>query len=88
VRSAEEALLEANQILDLLHDSEAPTKLFGSLALERSDDNSYIRSGDLGRNTRPKWHPAFSDAAFELEVGEISGVIASPSGLHIIMRTA
>ena len=30
----------------------------------------------------------FEDASFALEVGEISGIVESDSGLHIILRLA
>ncbi|KAH9258353.1 hypothetical protein BASA81_003402 [Batrachochytrium salamandrivorans] len=86
-RDFDEALVLANEILDQLHQSENPQLLFGQIALERSDCNSYIRNGDLGKNTRQKWQKDFADAAFELDVHEISGVISSQSGLHVVMRT-
>lgn len=60
---------------------------FAEIAKANSDCNSWERGGDLGKFVRHKMHKEFSDAAFELDVGEISGVIVSPSGLHIIMRT-
>ena len=35
-----------------------------------------------------KMQKAFEDGAFALEVGAMSGVVDSDSGLHIILRTA
>jgi NIMA-interacting peptidyl-prolyl cis-trans isomerase 1 len=62
-------------------------KVFSEVAKANSDCNSWERGGDLGRFVRHKMHKEFSDAAFELDVGEISGVVVSPSGLHIVLRT-
>ena len=45
------------------------------------------RRGDLGKFTRDKMAAAFSEAAFALRVGEISGVIETPFGFHVIRRT-
>ena len=45
------------------------------------------RGGDLGIFDRSTMVKAFSDAAFSLKVGEISEVIESPFGFHIIQRT-
>lgn len=64
---------------------ENPEK-WDDVAMEKSDDNSYNRGGDLGFNVREAWHKEFSDAAFALAVGEISGVIGTSSGYHIILR--
>jgi PPIC-type PPIASE domain len=45
------------------------------------------RHGELGHFTRDKMVKPFSDAAFALDVGQVSTVIESPFGFHIIRRT-
>jgi parvulin-like peptidyl-prolyl isomerase len=44
------------------------------------------RSGDLGRFGRGQMVKAFEQVAFALKVGEISGVVQSPFGFHVIQR--
>ena len=44
------------------------------------------RGGSLGTVTRDDLDPAFADAAFELDVDELSYVVESPAGFHIILR--
>ena len=58
---------------------------FATLAAEYSDDpGSGVNGGDLGWFGRGAMVPAFEDAAFALEVGEISEPIRSDFGYHII----
>jgi NIMA-interacting peptidyl-prolyl cis-trans isomerase 1 len=83
-RTFEEALKIAD---DIRKEIGTDSKKFAEIAKAQSDCNSFERGGDLGKFVRHKMHKEFSDAAFELDIGEISGVIASPSGLHIILRT-
>lgn len=83
-RSLEEALTIAHK---LRQEIGSDTRKFAQVAQRESDCNSYSRGGDLGRFTRTKMHKEFSDAAFELGVNEISDVVSSPSGLHVILRT-
>ncbi|KZT62579.1 rotamase-domain-containing protein [Calocera cornea HHB12733] len=64
-----------------------PTK-FAELASKYSDDSSHERGGDLGFFRRGQMQKAFEDATYQLKVGEISGIVKTDSGLHIIMRTA
>ena len=62
-------------------------KHFSDLAKAHSDCSSYARGGDLGRFAFEKMQRPFSEAAFALKVGEVSGVVDTDSGVHIIMRT-
>lgn len=61
-------------------------KTFESIAKERSDCSSAKREGDLGEFPRGKMQKPFEEAAFGLEVDEVSGVVDTDSGLHIIKR--
>ena len=61
---------------------------FSKVASERSDCSSFTRGGDLGKFGRGAMQPSFEQAAFELQVGEMSDVVQSQSGFHVIMRTA
>ena len=65
-----------------------PHKAFSAKAKQRSDCSSYSRGGDLGHFGPGQMQKPFEDASFALEVGEISGIVESDSGLHIILRLA
>lgn len=57
---------------------------FAELAKKWSDDGSARSGGDLGWTTRGKFVPEFEAAAYKLEKDEISPVIESEFGFHII----
>jgi protein-disulfide isomerase len=59
---------------------------FGELAHEKSDCPSAAQGGELGRITRGDLVPEFENALFALKVGEISAVVETPFGYHIILR--
>lgn len=60
-------------------------KDFAELAKANSDDpGSKDKGGDLGFNEASAWVPEFSEAAFKLKAGEISPVVQTPFGFHII----
>lgn len=59
-----------------------------SVVTECSDEPGAIeRGGDLGVFERGSMVKTFSDAAFELKVKEISEIVETPYGFHIIQRT-
>ena len=58
---------------------------FSELAKKYSDDpGSAVQGGDLGFVKKGVFYPEFEEAAYKLKVGELSGVIESPVGYHII----
>lgn len=58
---------------------------FGALAREHSDDpGSASGGGDLGLVVEGRTVPAFEAALFALEPGELSGVVETPFGFHVI----
>jgi len=62
-------------------------KTFEELASEFSDCSSAKRGGDLGPFGRKQMQKPFEDAAFSLNVGELSEPVWTDSGVHIILRT-
>ncbi|KAK1782621.1 peptidyl-prolyl cis-trans isomerase [Copromyces sp. CBS 386.78] len=58
----------------------------GELALTESDCSSARKRGDLGYFGRGDMQKEFEDAAFALKPGEISGIVDTASGLHLIER--
>ena len=61
---------------------------FEDAAKQRSDCGSFAQNGDLGFFGRGDMQKPFEDASFALKVGEISGIVDSDSGVHIIKRLA
>ncbi|CAH2103808.1 unnamed protein product [Euphydryas editha] len=61
---------------------------FEELAKTYSDCSSAKRGGDLGRFKKGQMQKPFEDAAFSLKVGQLSQIVDTDSGLHIIVRTA
>ena len=58
----------------------------GDLAVSESDCSSARKRGDLGFFGRREMQKEFEDAAFALKPGEMSGVVETASGVHLIER--
>ncbi|WP_330948555.1 peptidylprolyl isomerase [Virgibacillus sp. MG-45] len=57
---------------------------FAKLAKEYSTDSSAEQGGDLGYFSAGKMVPEFEDAAYSMKVGEVSDLVKSQFGYHII----
>ena len=58
---------------------------FSTLArLYSQDPGSMNKGGELGMASRSIFWPAFSDAAMSLKVGQVSQIVETPDGFHII----
>lgn len=57
---------------------------FAALAKQHSQDGSAREGGDLGYFERGQMVPPFSQAAFSLKPGEISDVVTTQFGYHIV----
>jgi len=61
-------------------------KTLGDLAVSESDDSSARRRGDLGYFGKGQMQKEFEDAAFALKPGQLSGIVETASGVHLIQR--
>ncbi len=82
-RTKEEARQEAERILAEIRKGGS----FADLAKAHSSCPSSADGGDLGSFPRGRMAKAFEEASFTLGVGEVSGVVETPFGFHVIKRT-
>ena len=73
----------ANEVLDRLNNGAD----FAELAREYSTCPSAEEGGDLDWFSRGRMVPEFEEAAFALQVGEMSGIVKTQFGYHIIKLT-
>lgn len=72
---------EAKQVLERLAKKESFEELARTLS---KDGATASKGGDLGYFAREQMVPEFARAAFALKPGEVSGVVKTPFGYHII----
>jgi peptidyl-prolyl cis-trans isomerase NIMA-interacting 1 len=83
-RTREQAMVRAEECLRKIRGGTP----FEDMVKEYSDEpGAAERNGDLGVFDRTQMVKAFSDAAFMLKVGEVSEIVETPFGFHIIKRT-
>ncbi|HVH42190.1 MAG TPA: peptidylprolyl isomerase [Labilithrix sp.] len=83
-RTREEACLRAQEARAKLEEGTP----FGEVVAAYSEEpGAATREGSLGSIERTSVVPAFADAAFELKAGEVSHVVETDFGFHVIMRT-
>jgi hypothetical protein len=83
-RTREQACLRAEEALGKLHEGMS----FGEVVRVYSEESgAATREGSIGAIERGDVAAAFADAAFELEAGEVSQVVETPFGFHVILRT-
>ena len=68
--------------------NEGVVEVFAKYASQRSDCSSFKQSGDLGFFERGMMQKPFEDAAFALQKDEMSKIISTDSGYHLIYRIA
>jgi hypothetical protein len=83
-RSKEEAKAEAERIRKLIVDDNMD---FAEMAKEHSDGPSSTKGGDLGKFKFEVMAKPFSEAAFALRIDEVSEVVETGFGFHVIKRT-
>lgn len=83
-RTKEEAKTEAEKVLKEVNSN--PDN-FAELAKQYSDGPSATKGGDLGFFGKGMMAPAFENAAFALDVNQISNVVETEFGYHIIKVT-
>jgi len=90
-RAGKSVLRTREQALVLIQEVQRRAKAgedLGRLANEYSDEpNAGARGGSLGRFGRGQMVGAFEVAVFKLKVGEVSEIVETPFGFHIIQRT-
>ena len=60
--------------------------MFQQIAYAESDCSSHEKGGDLGMFGKGQMQKAFEEASFKLQVGQLSNIVDTDSGIHILLR--
>ena len=82
--ASEELLQEKRQQLGKLLSQIKVGSSFEELAIKHSEDGTAAEGGDLGWFKPGEMVPEFENAAFAMETGQVSEIVRSPFGLHLI----
>lgn len=85
VRTREEARERAEEALKKIREGASMDEIVAQYS-EEPGAAQREPPGDLGEFTRKRMVKKFSDAAFKLQVGEVSNVIETEFGFHVIKR--
>lgn len=86
VRSEDEAREEVEGMRAAILDAAEREEKFRALASVESDCSSAQKGGDLGSFGRDKMQKKFEEASFALKIGEVSDLVSTDSGIHVILR--
>jgi len=82
-RTRAEACLRAEEALAKLKEG---MPFADAVRTYSEESGAETREGSMGRIERSDVAPAFADAAFELGIKEVSEVVETPFGFHLILR--
>jgi NIMA-interacting peptidyl-prolyl cis-trans isomerase 1 len=85
VRTKEEARARAEEALARIREGASMDDIVAQYS-EEPGAAQREPPGDLGEFSRKRMVKKFSDAAFKLQVGEVSGVVETEFGFHVIKR--
>ena len=82
--ASKEEKLAARQKIEEVRKKVAAGDDFADLARQYSEGPSSVSGGDLGYFDRKKMVKPFADAAFELQPGQVSNIVETNFGFHLI----